>query len=332
MLRAVLATVHLRLLLRGYGLRVGVALVPEAHHGHVAIHQAAVAAQVAPPEIHAQRVLGNGLLAAVQDEILGHAVAAVVHVAAALEEIGARLAGIRRAECIGMVIVVEVLQTHHAHVVLPSGLGLIFAQQRQHLLLRGCRSVPHVGPVHTLRLHVHEVLAFGVLARVPLGHVALEEVQDVVHLLSLGVGRGHQVGFPERLGLLKEPLSLEVEARRARAPEDVVQVHHASSGRPLEHRDVVAGAEHGHLSDSTQFRKKSLTYSGSRGSPLSSVARKLSARFCQGWYCTSAHCALRAKPAPSLRVSRGCMQTIGKALGFSPVGSRQERKGLLPPW
>ena len=245
-LRAIFATVHLRLLLRGYGLRVGVALGPKAHHGHVAIHHAAVAAQAASPEIHAQRILGNGLVAAVQDEVLGHAVAAVVHVATALEELGASLGRIRRAERIGMVIVVELLQTHHAHVVLPSRLCLLLTEQRQHLIHGGSRSVAHVGPVHALGLHVHEVLARVVLARVPLRHVALEEVQDVVHLLGLDVRRGHHARFPQRLGLLEEPLCLEVEARRARTPEDEVEVHHATSGRPLEHGHVVAGAEYGH--------------------------------------------------------------------------------------
>ena len=86
MLRAIFATIHLRLSLRGNGLGVGVALVAETDRGDVAVHGPAVPTQVAPPQIGPERILRNGRVARLTHHVLRVAVAAVPHVDRAFEK------------------------------------------------------------------------------------------------------------------------------------------------------------------------------------------------------------------------------------------------------
>ena len=109
MLRAIFGAVHLRLLLRGNGLCVGVALIAETHCGDVVVHVWAVSTQVATPQVRPQCILSNGLVARLAHHILRVAVATVPHVAGTFQKPRARLRRIGRAEGVWMVEIVHVL-------------------------------------------------------------------------------------------------------------------------------------------------------------------------------------------------------------------------------
>ena len=122
----------------------------------------------------------------------------------------------------------------------------ILGKQAQHVLNAGRGRVAHAVPVHLLCHVVLLFLASVVLVGIPFGDIPRKELHDVVDLHGLHLRRGHESCFAQASRFLNELLGTEVEARRALLPEDVVKVHHASRGGPLEHRHVIAGAEDGH--------------------------------------------------------------------------------------
>ena len=143
-------------------------------------------------------------------------------------------------------IVVQLLQPHHPHVVLAALSLAILGKQAQHVLNAGRGRVAHALPVHLLCPVVLLFLASVVLVGIPFGHIPREELHDVVDLHGLHLRRGHESSFAQPSRFLNELLGTEVEARRAMLPQDVVKVHHASRGGPLEHHHVIAGTEDVH--------------------------------------------------------------------------------------
>ena len=90
-LSAILTTIHLGLVLRGDRLGVVVTLERDTDHRHMVIHQAVIAAQVAPPEVATQGILSDRLFTGFGHQVSWIAIGAVPHVECSLQEFGARL-------------------------------------------------------------------------------------------------------------------------------------------------------------------------------------------------------------------------------------------------
>ena len=136
MLGAVLATIHFGLVLGDDRRSIAVALIDEGDDGNVRVHELAVAEEVHAPEVRPESVLPDGLVGRLGHDVPGIAVTAIPHVQRALQELGARLGRVRRAERIRLVEVVEVLGSDRALVVLEARVrGLrVIVEEAEHLL------------------------------------------------------------------------------------------------------------------------------------------------------------------------------------------------------
>ena len=192
-LAAVLAAVHFRLVFRRDRGRVGVALQDDAGQREVRVHDLAVAAQVHPPEIRPQSVLRDRRVAGLADEVAGVAVAAVPHVQRAPQQLRARLGLVRRAQWIGIVVVVKLLGAHYPGIVLETLVRLLAAQQIPDVCQAKGSRVRH-GLVHPLGHVGGSLLALRRFVRVPLIDVLREKVNDVPDVAG-DLPPGHEAGL-----------------------------------------------------------------------------------------------------------------------------------------
>ena len=103
--------------------------------------------------------------------------------------------------------IVHVLEPHHPTIVFASLFPMILGEQEQHVFHAGGCGVGLARSIHLFCDMIHHLFTGIIFVWVPLGDVSIEELQNVIDLLSLTLSGAHEASFAQAICFLHEAVS-----------------------------------------------------------------------------------------------------------------------------